>query len=241
MGTISRIAIVGAGLGGLAAAIALRQQGFDVEVFEQASDLGEFGAGINVSPNAVRVFEALGLLQRLHDASFQPTGIAWRDAKNGRLQKVLPLNTAQERFGGRYYVVHRSDLHRILAQSCPASSVHLNKRCTHVELRDRSVGLFFADGMSHEADLVIGCDGIRSAVRKSIFNDGESPQYAGYMCWRSLVPTEALPPDHQDSNVTNWGGAGGFVVSYYVRQRKFVNIVAVRKNADWTEESLVGA
>ena len=234
MRKVRRVAVVGAGLGGLAATIALRQQGFEVDVFEQAPELGEFGAGINVSPNAVRVFEALGLLPRLHDASFQPSGIAWRDWKEGRLQKVLPLNTAQS--GGSYYVIHRVDLHRILAESCPASDLHLNKRCTQVELRNGSVGLSFADGTSHEAELVIGCDGIRSFVRKSVFG-GEGPRYAGTMCWRSLVPVEALPPDHQDGNVTQWGGVGGFVISYKVRQGQFVNIVAVRRHAAWAEES----
>lgn len=233
MSNIHRIAIVGAGLGGLAVGIALRQQGFEVDIFEQAPALGEIGAGINLSPNAVRVFDALGLSQRLQGASFQPTGIAWRDWTEGRLQKVLPLNTDQS--GGRYYVVHRVDLHRILVEASSAD-LHLNKRCTGVELRDRSVGLTFADGTSHEADLVIGCDGIRSAVRKSVFG-GDGPRYVGTMCWRSLVPAETLPPDLQDGNVTQWGGPLGFVISYYVRQGQFVNIVAVRRRAEWSEES----
>ncbi len=109
-----------------------------------------------------------------------------------------------------------------------------------MELRDRSVGLSFADGTSHEAEVVIGCDGIRSAVRKSVFG-GEGPRHVGTVCWRSLVPAEALPPDHQDGNVTQWGGEGGFVISYYVRQGQFVNIVAVRRNADWVDEILVGS
>jgi len=233
---INRVAVVGAGLGGLCVALALRRQGIEVDVFEQAPELGEFGAGINVSPNAVRVFEALGLSQRLHDASYQPAGIAWRSWKDGSLQKVLPLDAARQRFGAPYYVIHRSDLHRLLADACPASTLQLNKRCTDVELRDRSAGLTFADGTSHEADLVIGSDGIRSTVRKSVFG-GEGPRYSGYMCWRSLVPVEALPSGHQDAYVTNWGGTNGFVVSYYVRQGAFVNIVAVRRNPDWTEES----
>lgn len=236
MSRVNRIAVVGAGLGGLCVALALRRQGFDVDVFEQAPELGEFGAGINVSPNAVRVFEALGLSQRLHDASYQPAGIAWRSSADGSLQKVLPLDTARQRFGAPYYVIHRSDLHRLLAEAVPESSLHLNKRCTHVELRDCSVELSFADGTSHEADLVIGSDGIRSTVRKIVFG-GEGPRYSGYMCWRSLVPAEALPRGHQDGYVTNWGGTGGFVVSYYVRQGKFVNIVAVRPKPNWTEES----
>ena len=234
MSNVRRVAIVGAGLGGLAAGIALRQQGFEVDLFEQAPALGEIGAGINLSPNATRVLDALGLVQRLREASFIPTGIAWRDWTEGRLQKLLPLNTPGSE--GQYIVAHRVDLHRILVEACGEAGLQLNKRCTGVELRDRSVGLSFADGTSHEAELVIGCDGIRSAVRKSVFG-GEGPRYVGTMCWRSLVPAETLSPGVQDGNVTQWGGPLGFVISYFVRQGQFVNIVAVRRRAEWTEES----
>ncbi len=236
MAAVRRISIVGAGLGGLAAAIALRQQGFEVDVFEQAPELGEFGAGINVTPNAVRVFDALGLRERLHAESYQPAGIAWRDLSDGRLNGVLPLDAAGQRFGAPYYVIHRGDLHRILSEAVPGSALHLGKRCTGVELRTGSTALTFADGTAHEADLVIGSDGIRSTVRRIVFG-GAGPRYAGHLCWRSLVPTEALPAGHQDAYVTNWGGPGGFVVSYYVRQGRYVNIVAVRRHAEWSEES----
>jgi salicylate hydroxylase len=146
---------------------------------------------------------------------------------------VLPLNATPQ---ARYYVVHRVDLHRILTEQVPPSALHLNKRCTAVEPRPGSVGLSFADGTSHEAEVVIGCDGIRSSVRKQVFG-GEGPRYAGTMCWRSLIPAETLPPNHQDGHVTQWGGNNGFVISYYVRQGKFVNIVAVRRRQDWAEES----
>ncbi len=111
MTSIRRVALVGAGLGGLSAAVALRQQGFEVDVFEQAPELGEFGAGINISPNAVRVFEALGLLPQLHSASFQPTGIAWRDWTEGRLQRMLPVNTLEG----------RTLLRRSIGATCTAS------------------------------------------------------------------------------------------------------------------------
>ncbi len=238
MTTTKRIAIIGAGLGGLASARALVQQGFDVQVFEQSAELGDFGAGINIGPNAVKVFKALGLQDQLHAVSYEPAGIAWRDWHDGRLLNRVPLEQSVNRYGATYYVVHRGDLHNLLATSLPSSTVQLNKRCVGVELSPHSVGLSFADGTHAEADVVIGCDGIRSAVRKQLFG-GESARYVGTMCWRTLVPTSDLPPDIHDGNVTHWTGATreGFVISYYVRQRSFVNIVAVRRQPNWTEES----
>ena len=91
--------------------------------------------------------------------------------------------------------------------------------------RNGSVGLSFTDGTSAEADVVVGCDGIRSAVRACLFG-GEGPHYAGTMCWRALAPSDALPKDYHDRYVNQWSGEGGFVVSYYIRQGKFINFVA---------------
>lgn len=238
MTTTRRIAIIGAGLGGLATARALILQGFEVQVFEQAPELADFGAGINIGPNAVKVFNALGLQERLHAVSHEPSGIAWRDWSDGRLLKRVPLEDSGGRFGASYYVVHRGDLHNLLAESLPPAVVQVNKRCVGVELRPQSVGLSFADGTEVETDVVIGADGIRSAVRKILFG-GEGPRYVGTMCWRTLVPTSALPPNIHDGHVTHWTGTTreGFVISYYVRQQSFVNIVAVRRQPNWTEES----
>ena len=236
MGTVRRVAIVGAGLGGLAAAIALRRQGFDVQVYEQAAELAEFGAGINISPNSVKFFQAVGLIDKLHAVSSEPVGLTWRDWDSGEIHNCLPFGDFEKRYGAKYYVVHRSDLHRLLSEAVPQTSIHLGKRCTGVESRDGSVGLSFSDGTSAEADVVVGCDGIRSAVRAGLFG-GEGPHYAGTMCWRALAPTSALPADYHDRYVNQWSGDGGFVVSYYVQQGKFINFVCVRQQPGWTEQS----
>ena len=164
-----RIAIVGAGLGGLAAAIALRQQDFEADVYEQAPELGAFGAGINLSANAVKVFEAYGLKGRLHEVSFEPEGHAWRNWTSGIASRVLPLGQSVSRYGSNYYIMHRGDLHRLLCEAVPASCIHLSKRCVAVESRARSALVSFADGTSVEADVVIGADGIHSAVRRVLF------------------------------------------------------------------------
>jgi salicylate hydroxylase len=236
MGSTRRIAIVGAGLGGLAAAIALRRQGFEVDIYEQAPELAEFGAGINISPNSVKFFHAVGLADRLHAVASEPIGLTWRDWGSDTIHNCLPFVDFEKRYGARYYVVHRSDLHRLLSEALPQDIIHLGKRCTRAETRNGSAGLSFADGDSAEADVVVGCDGIRSAVRASVFG-GEGPRYAGTMCWRALAPTDALPKDFHDRHVNQWSGEGGFIISYYIRQDKFINFVCVRQQPGWTEQS----
>ena len=220
----------------MAAAIALRQQGFEVEVYEQAPELGEFGAGINISPNSVKFFDAIGLTHKLHAVASEPAGLTWREWDSDEIYYVLPFDDFEKRYGSKYYVVHRSDLHRLLSEAVPQASIHLGKRCTQVESRNGSAGLSFTDGTSAEADVVVGCDGIRSAVRACLFG-GEGPHYAGTMCWRALAPTDALPKDYHDRYVNQWSGEGGFVVSYYVRQGKFINFVCVRQQPGWAEQS----
>ena len=236
MGETRRVAVVGAGLGGLAAAITLRRQGFEVRIYEQAPELAEFGAGINISPNSVKFFQAVGLAEKLHTVASAPIGLCWRDWRTGEIEYSLPFGDFEKRYGARYYVVHRSDLHRLLSDAVPRASIELGKRCTGVESRDGSVGLSFADGSSAEADVVVGCDGIRSLVRACVFG-GEGPHYAGTMCWRALAPADALPTDLHDRYVNQWSGEGGFVISYFIRQGEFVNFVAVRQQPGWTEQS----
>lgn len=238
MGNAKRIAVVGAGLGGMASAIALRQQGFEVDVYEQAAELGAFGAGINLSANAVRVFDALGLKAKLHEVAFEPTGICWRSWIDGKPSRIVPLEQSQSRFGANYYITHRGDLHGVMCNAFPAEHIHLGKRCAAVEIRDGGVGITFADGSSAEADVLIGADGIHSAVRKQVFG-GVGARYAGTMCWRSLIPAENLPADIHDTNVNQWTGVGydRFVISYFVRQGRYINILCVMRQPEWKSES----
>jgi salicylate hydroxylase len=236
MQSARRIAVVGAGLGGLAAAIALRRQGFEVQIYEQAPELAEFGAGITISPNSVKVFRALDLGDKLHRIGTQPNGLTWRDWGSDAIHNVLPYLDFETRYGATFYVVHRSDLHRLLSEALPQEIIHLGKRCTGVSSQNGTVGLTFADGTSAEADLVVGCDGIRSAVRASVFG-GDGPRYAGTMCWRALAPTDALPKDFHNQHINQWAGDEGFIISYYIRQGKFINFVCVRPQPGWTEQS----
>ncbi len=233
---IRRVAIVGAGMGGLTAAIALSRHGFDVRVYEQSPDLGAFGAGLAITPNAVKVFGALGLQEKLREASFEPEGLIWRDSRDGTMQNHVTLIDATKRFGAPYFNSYRPDVHSILASAAPNSSIKAGRRCIGVETNNNSAGLSFEDGSSAEADVIIGCDGIRSRVRRVLFG-GPDARYSGHMCWRTLVPVDALPAGFHDMNTDNWTGSDGFVLSYYVRQGRFVNVVAVRPQEHWNEES----
>jgi salicylate hydroxylase len=236
MRKVRRIAIVGAGLGGLAATVALRQQGFEVQVYEQSPELAEFGAGINISPNSVKFFQAVGLLDRFKAAASEPMGLTWRNWNTGEIRYKLLFGDFERRYGGKYFVIHRSDLHRLLSESVPQANILLGKRCRLIESRNDSVGIVFEGGGSAEADIVIGCDGIRSAVRACLFG-GEGPHYAGTMCWRALAPTAALPKNYHDHYVNQWSGDGGFVISYRIRQDSLISFVCVRPQPGWTEQS----
>lgn len=233
-----RILIIGAGMGGLAAACALRRQGFAVEIREAVAELGEVGAGIQLTPNAVNALRGLGLYEPLLRDSFEPDSIFGRDWKTGRTIFRTPLKgVCKKLYGAEYLDIHRADLHRILRQPLPPPSIRLAARCTAVRNEGEVAVATFADGTEEEADLVIGADGIRSAVRRSLFGD-EAVRFTGNMCWRLTVPFDDGPDfDLVPPDMSIWLGPDGHVVTYYVNGGKAVNIVAVRVTEKWVEES----
>ena len=236
MSKVQKVAVVGAGLGGLNAAIALRQRGFDVTVYEQADRLGEIGAGIQLSPNASRVLIALGLDKAFEAIAFEPERHVVRNWKSGHIVSATQMRGVfRSQYGAGYFGAHRADLHAVLQRAVPAECIRLNARCTGVSQRaDRAV-LAFADGSTAEADVVIGADGIRSAVRASLFGP-DKPRFTGHICWRGLVPASALPKGLIEPDMTAWFGPNGTVVHYYVRRGELVNWIA-HFEADWREES----
>ncbi len=187
------MAVIGAGIGGLAAACALRQRGFEVVVCERAAELGEVGAGLQLGPNAVKVLRALGLEEPLRKLAFEPTNIvslAWDDA---HLRFREPLKAvAAPRFGAPYLSAHRADLHRVMCEQVPADTIRLGAQCTAASFTGSSAVAAFADGSAVEADVVVGADGINSAVRESLF--GAQPvRFTQQMAWRCIVPIECVP------------------------------------------------
>jgi salicylate hydroxylase len=237
MNRMLRIALVGGGIGGLTAALALSRKGFEIHVFEQSSELSEIGAGIGISPNAVKVLRALGLEQALRARGFESQAIAGRDWTTARASFDISLQGAEARFGAPHVQIHRADLIDILANAAAsACDIHLNSRCIAVSSWGDTARLAFDDERRETFDLVVGCDGIRSQVRAAL-HGADVPRFTGNVCWRALIATTNLPPGHVQPHTTLWTGAGGHVVTYFVRGGALVNVVAVREMADWVEES----
>lgn len=231
-----RVAVVGAGLGGLTAAIALRQRGFDVTVYEQASELGEIGAGVQLSPNAMRVLIALGLDRAFEAIAFEPNRHVVRSWKNGHIISATQMRGVfRAQYGAGYFGAHRADFHAVLQGALPTERISLGRRCTGVTQTAERAVLTFADGGTAEADVVVAADGIHSAVRTALFGPDE-PRFTGHICWRGLVPTRALRPGLIEPDMTAWFGPLSTVVHYYVRGGEMVNWIA-QYVCDWREES----
>jgi salicylate hydroxylase len=236
MSKVQKVAVVGAGLGGLNAAIALRQRGLDVTVYEQSDVLGEIGAGIQLSPNAMRVLMALGLDREFEAIAFEPHRHVVRNWKTGSIVSATQMRGVfRPQYGAGYFGAHRADLHAVLQNALPAECIRLNARVTAVmQSPDRAV-LTFADGQKAESDIVVGADGIRSAVRDSRFGP-DAPRFTGHIVWRGLVPSSALQKGLIDPDMTAWFGPKGTVVHYYVRRGELVNWIA-HFESDWRDES----
>ncbi len=232
-----RIAIIGGGIGGLTAAVALRQRGMEVVVFEQASALGDIGAGIQLGPNAVKTFRALGMEAEIAAIGFESEYQTIRSWRSGRIiSRQRRKDVLRSRFGAPHYTLHRADLLEVLSRAVPDDCVKLAARCTGVEVADRAAVARFADGTEAEADVIVGADGIHSVVRCSLFGPQE-PRFTGCLCWRGLVPIDLVPKDIVTADGTAWWGPHGHIVHYLVRRGELVNFVAHYDSDAWTEES----
>lgn len=214
-----RVAIIGAGIGGLTAAACLRRVGIDVRIHEQARGFSRLGAGIQQAPNSIRVLKALGLESRLRETAFQPEANNSRNYDTGELTFSLPLGrSVEERHGVPYFLMHRGDLHEMLADLVPPEIIHLNHRLEGLEHRGAAVRMIFTDGSTDEADAVIGADGVHSVVRELLLGP-EKPAYTGRVAYRTVFPTALLGGLEVDSCV-KWWGPDRHIVSYFVNPRK---------------------
>jgi salicylate hydroxylase len=231
------VSIVGAGLGGLAAAIALSARGFDVRVFEQASELGEVGAGVQLAPNATRVLNALGLEPEIMKTAFEPERHAVVNWKTGRVTAATQMKGVYEnQFGARYLTFHRADLHAALLQAVPFKHITLNAKCIGMQDTGKSAVLSFEDGAEVESDVVIGADGIHSKVRELLFGP-LAPRFTGVVCWRGVVPTQSVPTGTISPDMSAWLGPRSTVVTYYLRRGELINWAAFYEGNEWKEES----
>ncbi len=215
-----RIAIIGAGIGGLTAAACLRRAGMDPVIFEQARGFTRLGAGIQQAPNSIRVLYALGLRDRLLAAAFQPESNDSRDYDTGALTNSLPLgDTVRERHGVPYFLMHRGDLHAMLADLVPSDIIRMNHRLAGLDHNaDGSVRLTFANGEVAEADVAIGADGVHSVVREAMLG-AEKPRYTGRVAYRTVFPT-ALLNGVEAYPCIKWWGPDRHIVSYFVNPRR---------------------
>jgi salicylate hydroxylase len=231
------VAIVGGGIGGIAAALSLLQAGFDVHVYERAAAVSEVGAGIQVSPNASRVLHRLGLAEDLARMGVRP--LAWHQRRwdDGRTLLHAQLGDAVvDAFGFPHYQMHRADLLGTLVGALPPERLHVGHLLTgFVDHADR-VQATFANGTTVEADMLVGADGIHSTVRELLFG-AQDPVFTGCAAYRGLVPAERL--SHLDLEVTAqiWMGPQAHFVHYFVQRRRLVNFVAVVEQDSWTRES----
>ena len=234
------ICIVGAGLGGLSAALALLQKGFRVTVLEQAAALGEIGAGVQLGPNAVGVLYRMGLQAPLEQVTCETLGKRVRLWNTGQTWPLFDLGTvAREMYGYPYLTVHRADLHRVLVDAVRAlqpEALVLNAKLHSLHTRSDGVSLQLADGRVWEADAVIGADGVHSRVRAALFGE-DAPRYSGVMAWRGVIDASKLPTHMREPYGTNWVGPGAHVVQYPLRQGALMNFVGAIEGNRWEIES----
>lgn len=230
-----RVAVVGAGIGGLAAAAALRQKGIEVTVHEQAAAFARVGAGIQVSPNAVRVLRGLGL--EVRNGAFEPQLWRNRDADSGAVRFDFTLGAhAEARYGAPYLLMHRADLHAALLSLIPPGVIGLGRCLTAVEEHDDGVVLRFADGSQADADMVVGADGVHSLVRERL-HGAQPPRFSGRVAYRTVFPAALLGGVVLDDN-TKWWGPDRHIVIYYVdARRQGLYFVTSVPEGDWTAES----
>jgi salicylate hydroxylase len=233
-----RVAVVGAGIGGLTLGLALRERGIPARLYEQAPSPREVGAAVSLAANGSRLLDRLGLGAELAAVSHAPSAIVHRDARSGRTVARHPLGEGyRARFGGAFHGLHRVELQRILGNAWGADGLHLGRRVTGLTERAGEVRLEFADGPTETADLVIGADGVHSAVRRWMVGDdpAERAVYSGTSGFRGLVPVEALPSLPDPDAAQFWMGPGAHLLHYPIDRGAVVNFLfVVRSPREWT-------
>jgi 6-hydroxynicotinate 3-monooxygenase len=233
----ARIAIVGAGLGGIVAGALLQQRGQAVRIYEQASAFTRLGAGLALGPNVMKILRAIGLEDHLLEIGLRPRKWVSRQWDTGQVMFEYPLREAAEaRFGATYLLIHRGDFHEILSTALKPGTVEFGKRLMDLKQRGQVVRLDFEDGSSVEADIMIGADGVNSKTREVLLGP-ELPVYSGYVAHRSIVPATLLG-NIKPSDLTKWWsdpahGDTHIVVYFLDRQYKEIYFVTSVPAPSW--------
>jgi salicylate hydroxylase len=235
-----RILIVGAGLGGLTAGLALLQRGFDVRLMEAAARFKDAGGGIQLGPNGTRALFALGLADRLLAVSTATSHRELRLWSTGRRWRLADLGRdAQRRYAAPYLMLHRADLQSILLEAVLAlrpDAISFGTSVAGCAQAGSGATIELGDGRSIRGDAVIGADGVHSAIRRSLFGTG-APRFTGMVAWRGVVRAGFLPGPPPEPVMTSWVGPGGHLVHYPLRGGSILNLVAVVERTDWISES----
>ena len=233
------IAIAGAGIGGLSAALGLQREGFTVRVFEQTPRLMQVGAGLSLSPTAAHGLRHLGLGNVLDTLAYTPANQFTRHYQDGHTLMLSNRGPAlRERFGEQYYLIHRADLHNGLAvavQKNDPDAIQPSHSLQHVVRCGPRVEFSFANRQSATADALIGADGQRSVVRQQLFSP-TPPTFTGYVAWRALIPMDRLSSITLEPRSGIFIGPGHMVNVYPVQQGRALNLVAFAERTEWAEE-----
>lgn len=234
-----KIGIAGGGVGGLAAAIALRQRGHEVTVFEQAKGFSRVGADINLTPNVVRAIDGLGAGAAIRERGARPTFRISRDWDTGQETSRLGMgNIAEEQYGAPQVTIHRADIINALAENFPIEHIQFDKRLKSLTQGDAGVALRFEDGSEARFDVVVGADGIHSRVRSALFGE-EKPRFTGVVSFRSVVPTERVKHVPEIEAFTKWWGPNpqSQIVTFPLNQGRETFVFATTGQDSWHEES----
>jgi salicylate hydroxylase len=240
MSSVRNVIVSGAGIAGLATALALRQRGVAVTVLEQARHLGEVGAGLQIAPNGSRVLQALGLTQAIEAVCCEAAAKEVRLWNSGRRWPLFDLGAdARARFGAPYWMLHRGDLQQVLRDALEAAApgaLQTGVRVERAETVGNTVRVTAADGRQFEADALVAADGVHSAQRGALAGDA-SARFTGLMAWRGVVPADRLAPELRAPVGVNWVGPGGHVITYPLRRGELLNVVVIVEKPEWRGES----
>lgn len=233
------VLVAGGGIGGLAAALALARQGCDVKVLEQSTEIGEIGAGVQLGPNAFAAFDALGVGEQARGRAVYTERMELRDAIDSSVVCAVPFGAAfRARFGNPYAVMHRADVHRSLLEGVQQTArieLLTHVRVDAVEAGDDEIGVIDASGHVHRGSALIGCDGVKSAVRRQFV--GDPVRVSGHVVYRAVIERAEFPDDLRINAPVVWAGPNCHLVHYPLRGGEQFNVVVTfhsRRQEEWS-------